>query len=73
MVSNIIVNIKFFCFYTFHKKNIHRYRRHKIYGRGQAPDLRVLPNGKGVTTAEDVIRKYVDFLDVYRPLHGDYT
>ena len=39
----------------------------------QALDLRDFQNGKGVTMAKDVIRKYVDFWDVDRPLHTDHT
>jgi histidine ammonia-lyase len=29
--------------------------------------------GKGVQKAKDVIRKYVDFLDIDRPLYPDHT
>ena len=39
----------------------------------QALDLRNFKNGRGVTTAKTVIRKYVDFLDEDRPLHADHT
>ena len=39
----------------------------------QALDLRDFQNGKGVSAAKRVIRKYVDFLDVDRPLHKDHT
>jgi len=39
----------------------------------QALDLRNFKNGKGVTVAKKVIRQYVDFLDVDRPLHIDHT
>ena len=39
----------------------------------QALDLRNFKNGRGVTTAKAVIRKYVDFLDEDRPLHADHT
>ncbi len=39
----------------------------------QALDLRTHQPGKGVQTAKNVIRKYVDFLDTDRPLHVDHT
>jgi histidine ammonia-lyase len=39
----------------------------------QALDLRNHNPGKGVTTAKNVIRKYVDFLDIDRPLYTDHT
>ncbi len=39
----------------------------------QALDLRDYSFGKGVTKAKEVIRKYVDFLDVDRPLYPDHT
>lgn len=39
----------------------------------QALDFRKFKNGKGVTEAKKVIRKYVDFLDVDRPLYPDHT
>ncbi len=39
----------------------------------QALDLRDYNFGKGVTKAKEVIRKYVDFLDVDRPLYPDHT
>jgi histidine ammonia-lyase len=29
--------------------------------------------GKGTQTAKDVVRKYVDFLDIDRPLYPDHT
>ncbi|HRR94228.1 MAG TPA: hypothetical protein P5348_09580, partial [Bacteroidales bacterium] len=29
--------------------------------------------GKGTQTAKDVIRKYVEFLDIDRPLYPDHT
>jgi histidine ammonia-lyase len=39
----------------------------------QALDLRDFNHGKGVTAAKNLIRKYVDFLDIDRPLHIDHT
>ncbi len=39
----------------------------------QALDLRDHNPGKGVLTAKNVIRKYVDFLDIDRPLYTDHT
>jgi histidine ammonia-lyase len=39
----------------------------------QALDFRDFKFGKGVTKAKEIIRKYVDFLDVDRPLYKDHT
>ncbi|OQY29543.1 MAG: phenylalanine ammonia-lyase [Candidatus Cloacimonetes bacterium 4572_55] len=39
----------------------------------QALDLRDMTPGRGVAEAKKTIRKYVDFLDVDRPLHLDHT
>ena len=39
----------------------------------QALDYRDYAFGKGVSKAKEVIRKYVDFLDVDRPLYPDHT
>ncbi|MFH1013891.1 MAG: aromatic amino acid ammonia-lyase [Thermoplasmatota archaeon] len=39
----------------------------------QALDFRDYTFGKGVTKAKEVIRQYVDFLDVDRPLYKDHT
>ena len=39
----------------------------------QALDLRNFKNGMGVETAKQVVRKYVDFLDIDRPLYIDHT
>ena len=39
----------------------------------QALDLRNFKNGKGVTVAKNTVRKYVDFLEVDRPLYKDHT
>ena len=39
----------------------------------QALDFRDFTFGKGVTKAKEVIRKYVEFLDIDRPLYPDHT
>ena len=39
----------------------------------QALDLRNFKNGNGVTVAKNTVRKYVDFLEVDRPLYKDHT
>jgi histidine ammonia-lyase len=39
----------------------------------QALDFRDYKFGKGVTKAHEVIRRYVDFLDIDRPLYDDHT
>jgi histidine ammonia-lyase len=39
----------------------------------QALDFHSFNNGQGVKTAKKVIRKYVEHLDVDRPLHKDHT
>jgi len=39
----------------------------------QALDFREFKFGKGVTKAKEVIRKYVDFLEIDRPLYPDHT
>lgn len=39
----------------------------------QALDFRDYKFGRGVTTAKKIIRKYVDFLDIDRPLYPDHT
>ncbi len=39
----------------------------------QALDFRDFDKGEGVTVARDVVRKYVEFLDIDRPLHNDHT
>jgi histidine ammonia-lyase len=39
----------------------------------QALDFRKHTTGKGVAKAKDIIRKYVDFLDVDRPLYPDHN
>jgi histidine ammonia-lyase len=39
----------------------------------QALDFRDFTNGKGVAKAKQIVRKYVDHLDVDRPLYPDHT
>ena len=39
----------------------------------QALDFRKYNFGKGVSKAKEVIRRYVDFLDIDRPLYPDHT
>jgi histidine ammonia-lyase len=39
----------------------------------QALDFRDFKFGRGVTKAKEVIRKYVDFLEIDRPLYPDHT
>jgi len=39
----------------------------------QALDFRDYRFGKGVTKAKEIVRKYVKFLDVDRPLYPDHT
>lgn len=39
----------------------------------QALDFRDYKFGQGVTKAKEIIRKYVDFLDIDRPLYSDHT
>ena len=39
----------------------------------QALDFREYKFGKGVTKAKEVVRKYVEFLDIDRPLYDDHT
>jgi histidine ammonia-lyase len=39
----------------------------------QALDFRDFAFGKGVTIAKEIIRKYVKFLDIDRPLYDDHT
>jgi histidine ammonia-lyase len=39
----------------------------------QALDFRKFTNGLGVRTAHNTIRKYIDFLDVDRPLYPDHN
>jgi histidine ammonia-lyase len=39
----------------------------------QALDFRDYAFGRGVTKAKEVIRRYVDFIDIDRPLYPDHT
>lgn len=39
----------------------------------QALDFREYTFGRGVTKAKEIVRKYVDFLDIDRPLYPDHT
>jgi histidine ammonia-lyase len=39
----------------------------------QALDFREITFGKGVAKAKEVVRKYVDFLEIDRPLYPDHT
>jgi histidine ammonia-lyase len=39
----------------------------------QALDFREYKFGRGVSKAKEIIRKYVDFLDIDRPLYPDHT
>ena len=45
----------------------------EMMAAAQALDFREYKFGKGVTKAKEVIRKYVDFLDVDRPLYDDHN
>jgi histidine ammonia-lyase len=45
----------------------------EFMGAAQALDLREFQPGKGVSTAHEIIRKYVQFLDIDRPLYPDHT
>ncbi len=45
----------------------------ELMAAAQALDFRDYQFGKGVTKAKQVIRKYVDFLDIDRPLYPDHT
>ncbi|MCG2815410.1 MAG: aromatic amino acid lyase, partial [Candidatus Aminicenantes bacterium] len=45
----------------------------EMMAAAQALDFREFQPGRGVQTARNVIRKYVDFLDVDRPLYPDHT
>jgi len=39
----------------------------------QALDFREFKTGEGVNTAKQIVRKYVEHLDVDRPLYKDHT
>ena len=45
----------------------------ELMAAAQALDLREYTFGKGVKKAKEIIRKYVDFLDIDRPLYPDHT
>ena len=45
----------------------------ELMAAAQALDFRDYTFGAGVTKAKEVIRKYIDFLDVDRPLYPDHT
>jgi len=45
----------------------------ELMAAAQALDFREYKFGKGVTKAKEVIRKYVDFLDIDRPLYNDHN
>jgi histidine ammonia-lyase len=45
----------------------------ELMAAAQALDFREYSFGKGTTKAKEVIRKYVDFLDIDRPLYPDHT
>lgn len=45
----------------------------EIMAAAQALDFREYKFGEGVTKAKEVVRKYVDFLDIDRPLYDDHN
>ncbi len=45
----------------------------EMMAAAQALDFREYKFGKGTTKAKEVIRRYVDFLDIDRPLYPDHT
>jgi histidine ammonia-lyase len=45
----------------------------ELMAAAQALDIRKFTNGNGVNAAYNIIRKYVDFLDVDRPLYKDHN
>jgi histidine ammonia-lyase len=45
----------------------------ELMAAAQALDFREFKFGNGVTKAKEVVRRYVDFLDVDRPLYHDHT
>ncbi len=45
----------------------------EIMAAAQALDFREYNFGTGVTKAKEVVRKYVDFLDIDRPLYNDHN
>ena len=45
----------------------------EMMAAAQALDFREYNFGKGVTRAKEIVRKYVDFLEIDRPLYPDHT
>ena len=45
----------------------------ELMAAAQALDFRNYTFGRGVTRAKEIIRKYVDFLDIDRPLYPDHN
>jgi histidine ammonia-lyase len=45
----------------------------EMLAAAQALDIRKFNNGNGVRIAKEIIRKYVDFLDIDRPLYKDHN
>ncbi|MEN6294761.1 MAG: aromatic amino acid ammonia-lyase, partial [Chloroherpetonaceae bacterium] len=45
----------------------------EMLASAQALDIRKFNNGRGVQIAKNIIRKYVDFLDIDRPLYKDHN
>ncbi|MDA3953634.1 MAG: aromatic amino acid ammonia-lyase [Bacteroidales bacterium] len=45
----------------------------EIMAAAQALDFREYGFGKGVTKAKEIVRKYIDFLEIDRPLYPDHT
>ncbi|MBL6963432.1 MAG: aromatic amino acid lyase [Bacteroidetes bacterium] len=45
----------------------------ELMAAAQALDFRTYHFGKGTTKAKEIIRKYVEFLDIDRPLYPDHT
>jgi len=45
----------------------------EMMAAAQALDFREYKFGKGVTKAKEIVRKYVDFLDIDRPLYDDHN
>jgi histidine ammonia-lyase len=45
----------------------------ELMAAAQALDFREYAFGKGTTKAKEVIRRYVDFLEIDRPLYPDHT
>ena len=45
----------------------------EIMAAAQALDFREYKFGKGVTKAKEIVRKYVDFLEIDRPLYDDHN